>query len=91
MEGFLTFAQVRARFGLGGTADNLVLKRMGQVATREEIIAAAEDLSVATMTRAGGYSIVRADFRETDDMPAVVPHICPRCGQPSPGQDEPPF
>lgn len=84
MAAFLTFDQVRARFGLGGTIDKLVRRRMGQVATQAEIIAAAEELADPHMNSASSYQIVRLDYRETDEGPDPDPGVCCTCGQPIP-------
>ena len=69
MEAYLTFDQARDRFGLGGTPDNLVRKRISQVATQGEIQIAAENLGDPRRLTWGAQQIVRMDIAETDKMP----------------------
>lgn len=86
MEAFLTFDQARTRFGLGGTPDNLVRKRVGQVASQAEILAAAEELGDPELLTWGAPQVVRMDFCETDYAPDTAPHVCRACQQPLPGR-----
>ncbi len=82
MESYLTFDQVRAHFGLVGTPDDLVRKRMGQTATTSEVVNAAEVLGKAKMITWSTSRVPRIDIRETDKMPEHEPAVCCTCKRP---------
>ena len=67
-EAFLTFDQVRERFGLGGTPDGLVRQRLGQVASRPQIRDAAKELGNPRMLTWTAQEIQRLNFT-TSELP----------------------
>lgn len=82
MESYLTFDQVRARFGLGGTPDGLVRRRMGQVATTSDICAAAEELGDPKMTTWSTSRILGAEIIQIGEIPDPEPPVCSGCHRP---------
>lgn len=69
LQAFLTFDRARELFGLGGTPDDRVAKRVSQTASRDEIIAAATADGPPERLQLTAGSIVRFDQREWD-LPA---------------------
>jgi hypothetical protein len=82
MEAYLTLDQAREHFGLGGTPDNLVVKRVRQTATQGDIIAAAEKLGQPRLLTWTAHQITRSDFTEANPMPEPEPAVCCACKQP---------
>lgn len=84
MEAYLTFDQAREHFGLGGTPDNLMRRRIGQVATQREIVAAAEKFGDPRLVDRSTPRIVLLEYVETDEVPGPEPEVCCTCKQPIP-------
>lgn len=78
LQAHLTFDQVRDRFGLGGTPDELVRIRLGKIASWNDIRGATEALTQPSCISRAADQLSLGDIR-TVEMPEPVPDPEPCC------------
>jgi len=73
MQAFLTYDQARERFGLGGTPDSLMYKRIGRVGTQKEIVAAAKEYGTPEQVSRSAPRITSFNYETVSDIPVPAP------------------